>query len=733
MNVRLITPILVCCAALAAADTPAPVERFQQALALEEGEGDVKGALSIYLELVKAPETPKGLQVRAELRVAVCRERLGQLQQARQGYDALAARAATWKRVAKAAQAGLARLDAAAAIGEKREPLPQGWLRKNAGKETYDLAVKEADVRTLLLELARAAKLNLVLSPNVMGEVTTTLKGISVRPVMEALVKTVGDYTLVEVDGILRVVSRSSQERLLVTRAYRLRSSDELRAKFQSAKLAEAVDQASVAFLTHRERQKDLARVVLELVQSSSIPGAAAILDPSSETIFVCSTLEGHESAARALKGELSSTFPQVNLSQFSPQDALVSAQFEDASASTALLHLARAAGSPLFVGSDIQGETSLVFHEVPFKSALRAIVETTGDYLVVETQVGPSVRSSSRDFNSYSYRRWPLQGDAARFWRRAHGSLWTKGERQLPGHPVWRAVSNLAMNSGQPGASIQFDPGSHALISSLSAGLAGDLHQALVQAGYLKARPPSRLKGERVLRGANVRALLKSVAEGRNVNVIVSPNVSGKLDVILPKGEVPVLALFEQIAAACGDFTATKIGPRLYRISSRSTHERTVVSEVIAIPAGHMSPTDLHAAISQLVAESNIMGSSVLASKGREGAWSLVVTLPVRDLAEVKALVTSSTPSAQVLKSLAGQTLLVGRRAWTFGSGGSLKVVDGPRPPQKLGQTTTVDGWSLRLIADGGLPRIQIAERKGERRAERTDFLPPPKPEGGR
>ena len=729
MNFRLITPLLVCCAAIAAADeTPAPVERFQQALALEEREGQVKAALKIYLELVKAPATPKGLQVRAELRVALCRERLGQLDEARQAYDALAARAQTWGQVAKAARDGLSRLDDMALAQEK---LPQGWLTKNPGRETYDLAVKDANIRTLFLELARVAKLNLVLSPQVVGEVTTALKGISIRPVIEALVKTVGDYSLIEVDGILRIITRSSLERQLVTRAYRLTSNQALKAKLESATTREAVDQASRALLKHRERQADLSRVVVELVNTSSIPSTAAAFDPASETIFVRSSFAGHESVSKALKGEFTSTPRRTSAGPASPRSPLVSAHFEDARASVVLLELAKAAGSPLFVGQTARGTTSLVLHEVSFKSALRAIVESTGDYLVVETPAGPSVRTATADQNRGAYRRWPFLGDAAEFWGGAHGSMWGQGEGQLPGHPVWRATSELVANLGQAGASIQFDPGSHALISRLSAGSAADLRQALVQAGYLEPRRPVQLKGGKAMRGVNARLILKYVAEQHKVNVIISPQVWGELDLILPLEGAPVQAVLNQIAMACGDgdFTAEEIGPRLYRVASQASQDRTLTSEVIPVAKEHLSPTDLFVATSQLVATSDVPGSSVLSSKGRDGSWSLVVTLPRRELAEVKALVSSSAPDPQVRQSLAGQTLLVGRQAWRFGPKGSYKYSNGPAwPPQEVGKTSTIAGWTLRLLADGELPRIQIAERAGERRVERTELLPPPK-----
>ncbi|MBL4850581.1 MAG: hypothetical protein JKY65_34110 [Planctomycetes bacterium] len=724
MNVRLLTPILISCAALAAAgETPAPVERFQRAVALEESEGKIKEALAVYRDLVKEPATPGGLRVRAELRVAACLERLGHVAKARALYTDLAKRGPTWAAVSKAASAALVRLKPRAAPVAATDRLPKGWVKKWCARtNSVDFLVKNADVRTLICELARLGNLDLVLSPEIAGQVTVELRGVSPRSAIEAIVSTVGDFATVEVERILQIVTKASLERRLVTRAYRLApQAVDLDAKLRAVGPKDR-RRAEAAVLAQRERHLKLAGVVQELLASSGISGSSAGFDPASETVFAHCDLAGHAAIARALEKELAPATVKAIA-----KDARVSVQLVDANVRRAVLDMAKAADSPLFMAGDFQGSVSAVLNQVPFPAALRAIVHVTGDFLVVDTPVGPSILSRSAGEVRLSYRRWALQGDPAAFWRQAHGSLWSGGKKRWPTHPLFYALSELVTGAGESGAAIQYDAGSHAVVSHLSADLASNLRRALVTAGYLspKARPALKASGERL--GVNVRALLQSVASQRKVNVIVSPEVAGQVDLILPAGEPPVLELLSKIVEACGDFSAVEVKPGLYRVAPRSFFERTLTSEVVPVPQAHLAPDELWAAATDLAIASGISGASVLRSQSRGGRWSLVITLPQQALKQLSDLVRASVPGPGLQRALAGQTMFLA--GGSTGSGFQLLEVTA-RCAIKTRELATatllgsggaaVAGWSLRVTPHPSKGYVLSADKALDRRVLR-------------
>jgi len=726
MNIRLLTPILlVTCASLASAGEPtSPVERFQRALTLEESEGDAKAALAIYRELTTQTETPAALRVRAELRVAACYERLGQREEARQRYAALAAREKTWLAVAKAARAGADRLEPAAPA-DASSPLPKGWLSSWDPKtKLLQFSVKDVDVRALLCELARIGGQDLVLSPEVAGEVTTELRRVTARSAMEAIVNTVGDYALIEVEGLLRVVPKSSLERQLATEVYQLRpQSAELQAKLTKAATPEAAALAAAALVAHQDHHRRLTRVVSELLLTSGVPGAWAGYDVGTESIFVRCGRDGHAAVRKALAQGLVETLPPRKRAPSS--QPLVSARFQDASADYALSHLAKAAKSPLILGSEIRGEVTLVFDKVPFDAALRAVVETLGDYLVVQTPVGPRVTSRAASHDRTTPRRWPLKGDPARFWRRAHGETSTQSEGRWPGHPLFRLLAALVTNTREPGAEVQYDAGSHAILSSLSDGLAADLRRALETAGYLDPLPRPVLVASGAHDRVNVRALLLKVSGEQQVNVIISPQVVGQISAALPKQAKPS-DLLGQIAAAAGDFVVQRLEVDLFRITSRAAQERTLSTEVIAIPAEHLSPRDLYAAVNGLVVASRIEGSSVLRSHDPKGAWSLVITLPAREQALLSEVVRASVPAPGFKRAMVGQTLFVGGsrlQAHTIQPDGSLRTTGAAFAAP--GKAMSLAGWSHRLLPDGDRPPLLLSERQQERRVQRTKIPP--------
>lgn len=82
----------------------------------------------------------------------------------------------------------------------------------------------DANVRTVLHLLAAYSGKNIIISPRVEGKVTLDLKEVHWLRALHAIVKTVGDYEVVEeTDDLLRVVSRDSIEQQLETVVFPLK------------------------------------------------------------------------------------------------------------------------------------------------------------------------------------------------------------------------------------------------------------------------------------------------------------------------------------------------------------------------------------------------------------------------------------------------------------------------------------------------------------------------------
>lgn len=82
----------------------------------------------------------------------------------------------------------------------------------------------DANVRTVLQLLAAYSGKNIIISPRVDGKVTLDLKEVHWLRALHAIVKTVGDYEVVEeTEDLLRVVSRDSIEQQLETVVFQLK------------------------------------------------------------------------------------------------------------------------------------------------------------------------------------------------------------------------------------------------------------------------------------------------------------------------------------------------------------------------------------------------------------------------------------------------------------------------------------------------------------------------------
>jgi len=166
---------------------------------------------------------------------------------------------------------------------------------------------QDANVRTVLQLLAAYSGKNIIISPAVTGEVTLDLKEVHWLRALHAIVKTSGDYEVVEDgDELLRVVPRSAIERQLETTVFKLkyaRPPASYRAIPPSSAgtggAANTSNQASAsvfigsvqttAALSVRDTFT-LFRSLNSVVTSSQIPGAALEYDEQTNAFIVTAT-----------------------------------------------------------------------------------------------------------------------------------------------------------------------------------------------------------------------------------------------------------------------------------------------------------------------------------------------------------------------------------------------------------------------------------------------------------
>lgn len=162
----------------------------------------------------------------------------------------------------------------------------------------------DANVRTVLQLLAAYSGKNIIIAPEVTGRVTLDLKEVHWLRALHAIVKTVGDYEVVEEhDDLLRVVSRSSIEQQLETVVYPLKHvrPPALYRAVPPRQLGGANRASAAVFVggvttttsqgqTNVEQSFTLFRALQAVVTRASIPGAALEYDLATNSFVVTST-----------------------------------------------------------------------------------------------------------------------------------------------------------------------------------------------------------------------------------------------------------------------------------------------------------------------------------------------------------------------------------------------------------------------------------------------------------
>ncbi|MBL4844187.1 MAG: hypothetical protein JKY65_01565 [Planctomycetes bacterium] len=166
---------------------------------------------------------------------------------------------------------------------------------------------QDANVRTVLQLLAAYSGKNIIISPQVTGEVTLDLKEVHWLRALHAIVKTSGDYEVVEDgDELLRVVPRSAIERQLETTVFKLKyarppasyraippSSAGTGSSGSSSNQAQAsvfIGSVTTAAADNVRDTFTLYRSLNSVVTSSQIPGAALEYDEQTNAFIVTAT-----------------------------------------------------------------------------------------------------------------------------------------------------------------------------------------------------------------------------------------------------------------------------------------------------------------------------------------------------------------------------------------------------------------------------------------------------------
>jgi type IV pilus assembly protein PilQ len=99
----------------------------------------------------------------------------------------------------------------------------QGGVLKVEKPPRITFAFENADIQKVVDTIAKIAGANIVVAPEVKGNITLRLKNIPWRDTLDAAVKTLGFVVVEEERGILRVVPASNIQQDLVTQSFQLR------------------------------------------------------------------------------------------------------------------------------------------------------------------------------------------------------------------------------------------------------------------------------------------------------------------------------------------------------------------------------------------------------------------------------------------------------------------------------------------------------------------------------
>jgi type II secretory pathway component GspD/PulD (secretin) len=624
-----ITRIIAVIGLLAALGPPAgaqeadPLVRFQEALRLEETQGDLDAALAAYTELADGDGVPAGLRVRALVRVGACEEKLGRWEQAARAYDRVARDEGAFAEAVEQAEQGLER----ATQGYLMASMGLDTLQRTEtpeGEERISFSVTDANVRALFLEIARSSRLAVVIAPEVMGMVTLSLHEVEPLEALRVITTTIGDYALIHDPShdLVQILPRSLTDRLLELRPYRLVP-------------------RPASPVTVRARI-GLLETIRELLAASSVVGSCVAYDPATQTLFVNASALQHPDIERLLGDELA---PRA---EASPSADLVTLDYEDANGRTVLELLAsEGGGRPLLLSPEVSGRISLHAQGVPFEVLLNAVVKTLGDYQAVELPATTLIAPFSALDQWLEVVSWPL-ADADTLWNAGGYLLADAPGSGLPVEfPLEEVLREITAASGVTGAFAGLDPYGRRIVSHLTPPQRSELRRALVAAGYIdlpQATPAST--PELVHLGSiSLRAALAEVGRRHQLNVVLSPQVTGEVSGSYD-GTASALDIMRALVRSAGAFEVVREGA-IYRVLPLAALDQDLVTERLPLterPVESVGP--LAELLSELAASTRFSGALVV--HNREPNF-LAVTMPRPYVEAIGELVQTCDTRAEV------------------------------------------------------------------------------------
>ncbi|MCO5165305.1 MAG: hypothetical protein M9894_02920 [Planctomycetes bacterium] len=226
---------------------------------------------------------------------------------------------------------------------------------------TVSLRVRDADLRKVLVDLAEPQGVGLILDPALTGTVTVDVDEVHWLQAMHAIVRTAGDFTIVEErHDLLRIVPTSSFEPMLHTELLPLRH-------------VRGVEAEALARLL---------RLAAEQRRDARDPPAQVALDPAANGLVITATRPLLRALQRLVERHDRTAAGDA-------PGAIVSVRVDDADVRQVLLDLAEGQGQRLILAPEVQGTVSVDLADVHWLRAMNAVVQAAGAFELVEEADG--------------------------------------------------------------------------------------------------------------------------------------------------------------------------------------------------------------------------------------------------------------------------------------------------------------------------------------------------------
>ncbi|MBX3472537.1 MAG: hypothetical protein KF878_37275, partial [Planctomycetes bacterium] len=236
---------------------------------------------------------------------------------------------------------------------------------------TVSLRVRDADIRKVLVDLAEPHGVRLILDPALTGTVTVDVDEVHWRRAMHAIVRTAGDFAIVEERlDLLRIVPASAIEPALRTELLPLRH----------VRGAEADALARLLRLAAEQRREE------------GDPPAQVAFDPAANGLVITAPRPLLRALQRLVERHDRAPAEAVGVDPGST----VSVRVQDADVRQVLLDLAERQRLRLILAPEVQGTVTVELDDVHWLRAMSAIVRSAGAFELVE-EAGGLLRAVAR------------------------------------------------------------------------------------------------------------------------------------------------------------------------------------------------------------------------------------------------------------------------------------------------------------------------------------------------